>query len=118
MGGRDAGACSSESGRRQPQPVGARPNPDPDWNNYSDLSFHSLDIEDSGFFNLPQDLEEGQPSFMTTEAEYVSNYGNVPRFDPAQGDSAWVVQSQQRDAGWSRAVERPWPTRSWCERPT
>ena len=36
---------------------------------------------------------------MTTEAEYVSNYGNVPRFDPAQGDSAWVVQSQQRDAG-------------------
>lgn len=79
--------------------LGLAPDPDPNWNNYSDLSFHSLDIEDSGSFSLPQELAEGQTSLVTMEARYSSDYGNVPRFDPAQGDSAWVVQTQQLDAG-------------------
>ena len=36
---------------------------------------------------------------MATDAQYLSDYGNIPRFDPAQGDSAWVVQSQLLNAG-------------------
>jgi hypothetical protein len=78
---------------------GLAPDPDPNWDNDSALSFHSLDIEESGSLSLLQPLPEGEPTLMTTNAEYLSDYGNIPRFDPAQGDSAWVVQTQERDAG-------------------
>ncbi|HYH96563.1 hypothetical protein [Hyalangium sp.] len=78
---------------------GLAPDPDPFWPNYSYLNFHSLDVEDSGSFYLPQELVEGQPSLVATDAEYNSDYGNIPRFDPAQGDTAWVVQTLERDAG-------------------
>ena len=52
-GGRDAGACSFRIRSAASLNLsGLAPDPDPDWNNYSDLSFHSLDIEDSGFFTF------------------------------------------------------------------
>jgi hypothetical protein len=78
---------------------GLEPDTDPFWPNYSSLSFHSLDVEDSGSFFLQQELTEGQTSLVTTEAEYYSDYGDIPLFDPAQGDTAWMVQSIERDAG-------------------
>ncbi|WP_224245318.1 hypothetical protein [Hyalangium gracile] len=72
---------------------------DPFFPYFSELSFHSLDVEESGHLMLPQGLKEGQTTVATTEAEYLSDYGNVPQFNAAAGDSAWVVQTVTRDAG-------------------
>ncbi|WP_224365229.1 hypothetical protein [Hyalangium versicolor] len=79
--------------------TGLEPTPDPLSPTASTLRFHSLDIEESGSFDLQQQLGDGQTSLVTTDAQYWSDYGKVPRFDPARGDSAWVVQTVERDAG-------------------
>jgi hypothetical protein len=79
--------------------TGLEPAADPFWPYFSLLNFNSLDIEDTGPLNLQEDLNAGQTFLMTTEVEYESLYGDIPRFDAAQGDTAWVTQSLAHDGG-------------------
>ena len=72
------------------------------------LYFNSLDLEESGSFFTLANLPAGQTTLVDPNAEYFSDWGSIARFDPAQGDSAWVLQHVERDAGTPEGASRPW----------
>jgi hypothetical protein len=70
--------------------------------------FYSMDVEEVGEFTLSEPLSEGQTSLQDFNAEYSSFYNSIPRFDPAQQDSAWFLQTEGRDAGTPDGASTPW----------
>jgi hypothetical protein len=72
------------------------------------LYFNSLDVEESGSFFTVAGLPSGQTSLVDPNAEYYSDWGSIPRFDAGQGDTAWVLQQVERDAGTPQGASRPW----------
>jgi hypothetical protein len=83
------------------EPVPAAPS-------WSRLEFNSMDLEDYGEFELSKPLTAGQTSVLDTDAGYGSDWGSIPRFDPAQGDTAWVLQVSSGDAGTPAGAGLPW----------
>ncbi|HEX8824351.1 MAG TPA: hypothetical protein VF794_30800 [Archangium sp.] len=78
---------------------GLEPAPSPTGPYATRLAFNSMDLEETGSFQLSSALTEGQTSVVDPSAGYYTEWGSIPRFDPAQGDSAWVLQTMSRDAG-------------------
>ncbi|HYO69795.1 MAG TPA: hypothetical protein VEU33_27335 [Archangium sp.] len=72
------------------------------------FSFYSMDLEEVGSLTLTEPLSEGQTTLVDPNARYHSSYGSIPRFDPAQQDSAWILQSEGRDAGIPEGSSYPW----------
>jgi hypothetical protein len=63
------------------------------------LLFGSMDLEESGSFELSQPIAAGQTTVVDRDAGYYTDWGSIPRYDPAQGDTAWVYQTMSHDAG-------------------
>jgi hypothetical protein len=78
----------------------------------SALLFNSLAVEEVGGFTLSTSWTEGQTTLLDSDATYSSYYGSIPRFNAAQGDSVWVLQSEGRDAGTPPDAGRPWTSSS------
>lgn len=76
------------------------------------LHFTSLDIEESGSFFLTSPLAPGQTSVVDPTAEYSSEWGSIPRFSPAQGTTAWVLQRTVREAETPADATEPWRYRT------
>ncbi|AKJ08073.1 hypothetical protein ATI61_107508 [Archangium gephyra] len=80
---------------------------DPPYANNS-FSFYSMDLEEVGTFTLSATLSRGQTGLTDPNARYYTNYGSIPRYDPAQQDSAWLLQTEGRDAGAPEGAIDPW----------
>jgi hypothetical protein len=72
------------------------------------FSFYSTDLEEVGNLSLSLPWGEGKTTLADYDARYFSNYGSIPRFDPALQDSAWILQAQGRDAGTPAGASTPW----------
>jgi hypothetical protein len=75
------------------------------------LSFASLELEESGSFSSFF-LAPGETFVLDSDAEYFSDWGSIPRFDPAQDVTAWVLQRMTHDAGTPSGATRTWTYRN------